>query len=214
MPPFQNGRFGIWGVAFTGILLVISGCSSKVDANEALANVRAKIDGKPQCAALLSGTWPIEFSSRVLSGKTVDSLVAAGLIKRITIDGDPDLARTRIELTKLGQEHVMIISLDENTPKYAVLCYGKRKVISANYEQGNTEAAQNAAKDGGTLMYDFRIDQSPQWTTRADIRAAFPFMVRDIEQAHRERVGAAIDEPKYFSPATESFFSPVAEEAR
>jgi len=34
------------------------------------------------------------------------------------------------------------------------------------------------------LRYDYRIVQPPAWTQRADIRAAFPFLTRQLDEMH------------------------------
>jgi hypothetical protein len=184
---------------------VLMGCKSSETEVDQLASIRAKVDGTPRCASLIARSWPVEFSEEALSGRRVDALVAAGLIRRAPlVVAQGDRARTRIELTPLGQAHVLIERPDPSGPGYAVLCYGKRQVISVHSEQRNVGAETGSPKMGNVVVYKYRIVEPPSWAARDDVRSAFPFMVRDMEQLHSANEYASLDK----EPSSGEFFSP------
>jgi hypothetical protein len=218
---FQRRRSLVFNVIITGLCLVIAGCNKEENASDALARIGKQVDGVPRCASLLSGSWPIEFSEHVLSGPRVDALVAAGLIRRVTFKRvDPLVAagripaeegdkrpRTRIEITSAGKPHVFIKTVNEDTPKGIVLCYGSVKVVSVRQKQQNVPAPSEPTKTtiSDIPIFAYRIVQPPAWTARADIRAAFPFMVRDLEQLHSSIDSSLFGEYGYVSPDSGDF---------
>ncbi len=178
---FRNSRFLICAPTTLALIFVLGSCTEKnIDHN--LADIRAKVDGARRCAPLLDGSWPIEFSNRALSGRNVNALVEAGLVRRVQAT-DPE--RTRIEITPLGQADIVIKRLDENTPATVVLCYGQRQLVSVLTEKGEVADASKA-NIGKVVSYNYRIVKPPKWTERAEIRAAFPFMVNDLTEIHRD----------------------------
>jgi hypothetical protein len=74
------------------------------------------VEGQRQCAPLLSGTWPIEFSADALSGAKVDALVAAGLVRRVALPDTGDRPRVRIEPTEAGKRDLWLRRLDPTSP--------------------------------------------------------------------------------------------------
>lgn len=206
----ERNRFAVFCSLTTALLLGLSGCGADENKSDQLARIRAKVDGVRRCAALLSGSWPIEASADSLSGPHVDALVAAGLVRRVTMNvPEGDRARTRIELTPAGQNHILIERVTENTPETAVLCYGRLQVISLNQKQTQESKTGDSSKLNNLLFYNYRIVQPPAWATRADIRAAFPFMVQDLEQVHSEQDSEILykNEKVYKTPSTEESFS-------
>ncbi|KTW09915.1 hypothetical protein [Sphingomonas sanguinis] len=168
-------RVGAMGVA---ALVLLAACSEgksqpQAEGGDALAQLRAQLDGQRQCAPLLSGTTPIEFSADALSGPKVDALVAAGLVRRVPLPATGDRPRMRIEPTSEGSRDIWLRRLDPTSPAEPLLCYGRKQVVAVHPE----------GKD--TLRYDYRVGQAPAWTGRTDIRAAFPFLARQLSEVHR-----------------------------
>jgi hypothetical protein len=198
-------RYAISAGVVIALVAILFGCKSSESETELLARIRAKVDGAPRCASLIARSWPVEFSEEALAGPRIDALVAAGLIRRVPLLVAPgDRARTRIELTPLGQNHVLIERPDPSMPGYAALCYGKRRVVAVRQEQRSVGAESGSPKTGNVVVYDYRIVESPPWAARSDIRAAFPFMVRDLERLHSADEHANIAK----EPPTVEFFSP------
>ena len=160
------------------------GASQPQPSGEALAQIRAQVEGQRQCAPLLSGTWPIELSADALSGPRVDALVAAGLIRRVALPDTGDRPRVRIEPTEAGKRDLWLRRLDPTSPAEPLLCYGRKQVVAVRPEARDVGAATGPAVKGEVLRYDYRIVQPPAWTQRADIRAAFPFLTRQLGEVH------------------------------
>ncbi len=164
-------------------LVLLAACSEgmsqpKAETGDALAQVRAQVEGQRQCAPLLSGTSPIEFSADALGGSKVDALVAAGVVRRVPLPVTGDRPRVRIEPTSGGSRDIWLRRLDPAGPAEPMLCYGRKQVVAVHPE----------GKD--RLRYDYRIVQSPAWTQRPDIRAAFPFLPRELNEVHRAEQAA------------------------
>lgn len=174
--------------ALVAVLVLLAACSEGASqprsSGEALAQIRAQVEGQRQCAPLLSGTSPIELSAHALSGGKVDALVAAGLIRRVALPDTGDRPRVRIEPTEAGQRDLWLRRLDPASPAEPLLCYGRKQVVAIRPEVRDTGAATGPAVKGEVLRYDYRIVQPPAWTQRADIRAAFPFLARQLAEVH------------------------------
>lgn len=162
------------GAVMLGLAAVtaVAGCRGAPTAQspEAVAGLRRSIDGVRVCAPLLSASWPIAFSTDSLATPGVDALVAAGLVRRVSLpDPAGDNARTRIAITATGLRDVRLHRLSPESPPQPQLCFGRKQVTTLH--QAST------GDRSGTVDYAYRIIDAPRWTTRADIRAAFPFMV-------------------------------------
>jgi hypothetical protein len=173
--------------------VLLAACSEgmsqpKAEAGEALAQVRAQVEGQRQCAPLLSGTSPIEFSADALAGARVDALVAAGLVRRIPLPATGDRPRVRVEPTAEGSRDIWLRRLDPASPAEPLLCYGRKQVVAVHPE----------GKD--RLRYDYRIVQAPAWTRRPDIRAAFPFLPRALGEVHRAEQAATREGDRWVLP--------------
>jgi hypothetical protein len=188
---FLRRLYAIPALVVTTLLLGLAACgvNDKERRNEDIATIRARVDNVRRCATLLDGNWPLEVFANELNGQRVTALVAAGLVRRVAIKNPrPGMQTARIDLTPLGQANVVI---DRSIGKagYARLCYGQQRLISVyekkiiyhNDEKDLPDAYELKRK---TLFYDYRIVNAPAWTARADIRAAFPFIVRELEQVY------------------------------
>jgi hypothetical protein len=207
---FGHSLPAVSGLVSIGLLLVFAGCGAreKETSDKDMATIREKVDGVRRCASLLTGEWPIEASADGMSGARVDALVAAGLIRRVPLEvPEGERARTRIEVTPAGKADVLI---ERPSPKARpddqepLLCYGRRQVTSFYDKQMQASETGDPAVMTSVLHYDYRIVQPPAWTARADIRAAFPFMVRDLDKVHTAHEGAVINK----QPETGEFFAP------
>jgi hypothetical protein len=205
---FGRSRSAVFCGVSTALLLLLAGCDSDENKSDQLARIHAKVDGVGRCAALLTGGWPIEASADALSGPRVDALVAAGLIRRVPLDvPEGERPRTRIDVTPLGEADVLI---DRPSPKIhpeyqePLLCYGRRQVTSVYVKKVQAAETGDPTITNSVLHYDYRIVQPPAWASRTDIRAAFPFMVMDLEQVHSDHEFADI----HLQPETGKYFSP------
>jgi hypothetical protein len=170
-------------------LALLAACSEgasepKVSTDGAIAQIREQVEGQRQCAPLLSGRWPIEFSADALQGPKVDALVAAGLVQRITLPAQGDRPRVRIEPTAAGKRDIWLRQLDPASPAEPLLCFGRKAVVAVREETARTGAETGPATMGQVLRYDYRIVQAPAWTQRADVRTAFPFLSQALEKVH------------------------------
>lgn len=118
-----------------------------------------------QCAPLIAGAWPIDLAADRLKAPGIDALVAAGILTRAPVAGDPG-ARPRfdIEIAPGGREWVELRQLNADGGKTPFLCYGTRQLIDVR------------TSDGDTAPYRFRVVNPAPWTARADIRTAYPFL--------------------------------------
>lgn len=169
-------------------LALLAGChlnAAKPQAkrDDAIRQISEQVEGQRQCAPLLSGTSPIEFSAGALAGPRVDALVAAGLVRRVRLDradaGD-DRPRVRIEPTSVGLRDIWFRRLDPASGPEPMLCYGHKHVVAVRTDQQNGGSEIGPAKPAEVGRYDYRIIQTPSWTSRGDIRAAFPFLAREL----------------------------------
>ncbi len=168
--------------------------ASVLDTKKAMAQIRAQVEGQRQCAPLLSGSAPIELSAHALAGPRVDALVAAGLVTRVPVANPADdRPRVRIEPTTAGSRDIWLRRLDPASPAEPLLCYGGKHVTAVHAERRNVGAETGPAAEGAVLRYDYTIIQSPAWTARADVRAAFPFLPRELGgiDIHRSQIMAA-----------------------
>ncbi len=169
--------------------------ASALDTKQAIAQIRAQVEGQRQCAPLLSGIAPSEVSADALAGPRVDALVAAGLVARVPVANPADdRPRVRIAPTAAGSRDIWLRRLDPASPAEP-LCYGRKHVTAVHAERRNVGAETGPAAEGAVLRYDYTIVQTPAWTARADVRAAFPFLSRELGQVHTAeqiatRVGA------------------------
>jgi hypothetical protein len=180
-------RHSVFAIAITSILVALSGCNREKGEAAQIAEMRAAVDGVRRCADLLLGFLPLEASTDMYSGPRVDALVAAGLVRSVPVDTGGDRPRTRIEVTPAGMAHVLINRAPETSLQHIQLCYGRSQIVSVRRELKDVGAESGPAKNEHVLSYDYKIVQAPEWTKRADIRAAFPFMAQDLEQVHSDR---------------------------
>lgn len=175
------------------LLLLAAGCDlrAKEVGADPLEQIREQVEGQRQCAPLLSGTWPIEFSADALAGPRVDALVAAGLVRRVPLaEAGNDRPRVRIEPTPAGARDVWLRRLDPDSPPEPMLCYGSKHVVAVRPERRNLGAETGPPATGTVLRYDYRIVRSPAWTARADVRAAYPFLPRELERVRTAQQAA------------------------
>ncbi|WP_156359254.1 hypothetical protein [Sphingomonas sp. Leaf242] len=171
-------------------LALLAGChlnaakpQSKPD--DAIQQIREQVEGQRQCAPLLSGTSPIEFSLEVLAGPHVDALVAAGVVRRVLLDradAEGDRPRVRIEPTSAGMHDIWFRRLDPASRPEPMLCYGRKHVVAVRTGGHDGGSETGPSKPAEVRRYDYRIVQTPSWTSRADIRAAFPFLVKELNR--------------------------------
>lgn len=183
-------RFGVAALLLATAALTAA-CGGAVRASsptgEALGQIRAQVEGQRQCTPLLSGTWPIEFSADALSGRGVDALVGAGLVRRVPIPVPAgERQRVRIDLTDAGRRDARLFPLDPEGPsRGAELCYGRKHVVDVRFDRVGPETARdNPAAEENRVRYDYRVVDPPVWTARSDIRAAFPWIERELGATH------------------------------
>jgi hypothetical protein len=171
--------------------LLLTGCdagaqSAGANMADALAQVRAKVEGQRQCAALLDGNYPMNYSADALSGPKVDALVAAGLIRREPAPPSPGDPRPRAtaKLTPAGMRDAWVQRLDPGKPADAWLCFGRKHVTAVRAEAGDAGSEVGGSQPGSVLRYDYRIVDAPAWTARPDIRQAFPFLTQALSKTH------------------------------
>lgn len=181
----------------TAPLLLLAACgpgARKVEpsAADALAQIREQVDGQRQCAPLLSGTAPIEFSADALAGPRVDALVAAGLVRRMPLPDRGDRPRLRIEPTEAGARDIWMRRLDPSGRAEPFLCYGRKQVVAVRRERRDIGSDAGDPMTGDVLRYDYRVVEAPGWTARPDIRAAFPFLPRELERVRTAEQAARL----------------------
>jgi hypothetical protein len=208
---FERSRAAtFYGITVT-LLFMLSGCGEreKERRDEDIATIRVSVDGLRRCAALLLGELPFESRAEDMSGPRVNALVSAGLIRRLPIKNPlRDSPQVRVELTPFGLSHVMI-DRSIGTKGYTRLCYGRQQLISIYqkklvYQKQVNDGSVALSASQSTLFYDYKIVQPPEWTTRADIQAAFPFMVQDLDQLHT----ASQSDPSLPEPYPGNAFKP------
>jgi hypothetical protein len=186
-------RSAFFTVLPAALFLGLSGCDKEPSVEEKMAQIKKQFDGMRRCGNLFYANWPIEFDKVDLEDSTggVGALFAAGLIRLEPIKSTDESGglvedddKIRIVPTPHGNPHIVIYTEpDGRDPeqKYAKLCYGTVKVISvAKRHKGNPDPRYD--------WYDFKyqIVNPPLWTKRADIRAAFPDMAKDLSKVHSE----------------------------
>lgn len=161
-------------------LSLIAGCPAENSAQSpaALAGLRAQIDSVRVCAPLLSGSWPIEFSADALATPPVDALVNASIVRRLPLPNPGgERPRVRIEFVQETGGDARLYRFKPEVPPTPQLCFGRRQVTTMQHE--------TTSKRDGSLRYAYRVVDAPAWTTRQDIRAAFPFMVTMLDGEHQ-----------------------------
>jgi hypothetical protein len=151
--------------------VAMTGCHAATDAAAVAADLRPQVDGQRQCAALIAGAWPIDWSADTLRTPGIDALVAAGLITRDPVTADPEARPTvHIAITEAGKPWIELRRLNPGGAEMPFLCYGDRKL----------ETVSSVDPQAGTARYSFRVVNPPAWTQRTDIRGAFPFLGRAL----------------------------------
>lgn len=143
------------------------------------------MEGQRQCAPLLSATSPIEFSAEALAEPRIDALVAAGLVRRVRLDradAGGDFPRVRIEPKSAGMQYIWFRRLDPASGFEPMLCYDRKHVVAVRTGQQNDGSETGPVEPTKIVRYDYRIVQIPSWTSRGDIRSAFPFLVRELNR--------------------------------
>lgn len=148
--------------------------TAAIDEKDALAQLKQVMDGTRICGTLVSATWPIEFSASALALPGIDALVSAGIVVRSPV-AVPAGERERVRLvpTATGKDDVLLSRLQNADPTQPKLCFGKKRIEAVRMEPDDTGGRQ--------LRYTYRIVDAPGWTGRPDIRAAFPFLDRLLD---------------------------------
>jgi hypothetical protein len=173
-------------------LALLAGChlnaaNPQAKPDDAIQQIREQVEGQRQCAPLLSGTSPIEFSAEALAGPRVNALVAAGLVRRVLLDrtdAGGDRPRVRIEPTSAGMHDIWFRRLDPASEPEPMLCFGRKHVVAVRTVRQDGGSETDPSKPTEVGRYDYRIIRTPSWTGRGDIRAAFPFLVKELNRTH------------------------------
>lgn len=184
-------RRGALLIGFAAVT-VVAGCRNNPSAQspETVAGLRRSIEGVRVCAPLLSASWPIVFSTESLATPAVDALAATGLVRRVSLpDPAGDNARTRIAITTAGLRDARLHRLSPESPPQPQLCFGRKQVTTLRHASTGDRS--------GTVDYAYRIVDAPRWTTRADIRAAFPFMVDMLKSELRAQDGTVLSNGRW-----------------
>lgn len=161
---------------------------NRVADGSALATVRAAVDGSRECAPLLGGIWPIEFSADSLDTRAVDALVAAGLLVRRPLPDTGDgRAHQRMVATSLGQHWIRLVNHPHGLPPSPLLCFGRRQVIDVRAVRRRDILNPGQTTDPA-VEWRYQIVDVPAWARRADMRHAFPLLA----QADRPLPGTSV----------------------
>lgn len=179
-------QLGIRSIAFSfaaaAATLTLSACSAG-DGSAALAeDLRDQLDGSKVCAMLIAPQWPIEQSAELLARPGIGALIAAELVHREGIEDRVNATpRAWISITETGKPFLRLDSMGNNSSVVPYLCFGERQVTVI--DRG----------EDGVVRYRYRIVDAPVWTERGDMRTAFPFLARLIDQEQRAEVGAVLE---------------------
>jgi hypothetical protein len=170
-------------LAVTGTLLAalaLSACTKdpKTAVAEAVADgtmlkqVKALVDGRPQCARLLYGWEPFALTGpEDLDLPSVRALIDAGLIEAIPDQAAGQSQRWRSAAAAQAQMRQRPLNQEQQTLD---LCYGKRQVTRVWLDE--------KWSDYGSIpyvQYAFRIVDPAPWVTPG-MRQTFPFLERAL----------------------------------
>lgn len=147
----------------------------------ALAQVRALVDGRRACATLLQPEWPMVASEDAMRADSIDTLIAAGLVAKRPAEPRDGRRWYRLDATPSGARDMVLkkppASLQGAIKPAPYLCYGRKQVVGLRQHPARADPADPT---GAGLLpfvtYRYRIVDMPDWTRRADMRAAFPFL--------------------------------------
>jgi len=176
-------------VLLSGLALVAAGCSDaddvERDAARTLADGSAKatlqvyFDSHRQCASILSGTYPLGFSSRdPINGYPGEriffeigllELTAAPVAKtgRDATLRDRVLAGYESYAVPTAEGHRWFKIDERDGARPLSLCYAKRQV---------TNVWIDGDRDEPRLRYTYRLADVAPWANRPEVRRAFPFL--------------------------------------
>lgn len=162
--------------------LALAACGAG-DGSAALAgDLRTQLDGSKVCAMLISPQWPIELNAELLADPGVNALIAADLVRREPIEEGVNASpRARISITEAGKPFLQLDSMGSGSATVPYLCFGERQVTAI------------ARGEDGVVRYRYRIVDAPAWTRRSDMRAAFPFLARLIDQEQQAELGVILE---------------------
>lgn len=168
------------------MLSLLAACGNDRAETSGTADLRAQLEGSPVCAMLIGQTWPIEESADLLSQPGVEALIAAGLVKREPVQDRSNVTpRARISITSADERHLRLYSTSADSPPAPQLCFGKKQVTAITRE------------GDGPVRYRYQIVDAPAWTKREDMRAAFPFLSRLLDQEQQAEVGVVEREGRW-----------------
>lgn len=126
--------------------------------------LQKQLDGRRQCAFVLTSIMPIKLDAKAAGRSSVRALVDNGLLQekpaddgQILLEPTPGAKKWFCERRALSGER-----------SFLELCYARRQMTRV----------WNDGSAGGTprLRYAFRLIDSPAWTRDPRIAAAFPFL--------------------------------------
>lgn len=172
-------------LAFVGVLIAaiaLSACTkdpktaaaNAVADGTALKQVKALVDGRPQCARVLYGWEPFDLTGpEDLELPSLHALIDAGLIEPVPDQppGKTPLYRSAANPEVQAQVRKRPLNQEQQTLD---LCYGKRQVMRVWVDE--------KWSDYGSLpyvQYAYRIVEPPKWVT-PHMRQTFPFLERAL----------------------------------
>lgn len=179
-------QLGIRSITFSAAVvaatLALAACSAGAGSAALTEDLRAQLDGSKVCAMLIAPQWPIEQSAELLARPGIDALIAADLVHREAIEDRANATpRARVSVTETGKPFLQLDTTANNSSAVPYLCFGERQVTAI------------ARGEDGVVRYRYRIVDAPAWTERRDMRAAFPFLARLIDQEQQAEVGAVLE---------------------
>lgn len=178
------------GAAFAAVMsFVLAACSNPNDDASITADLRTQLEGSDVCALLIAPEWPIEKGADLLSGAGVDALIAADLVRREPVENRAkETPQARISITETGRPYLQLHTFGADASPSPYLCFGKKQIKGI------------ARGDDGVVRYSYRIVGAPAWAQRSDMRAAFPFLVRLLDQEQHAQVGAVQKDGRWQLP--------------
>ena len=149
------------------------------DAATVKADIQKALDQKRQCAPLLRGIEPIALPADAGKGGGAKALLDVGLI-----EPTPGATAADVQLFRTTAKAAAWVVERRGVSTMIDLCYGRREVTSVE------KLTPYPADTGPAVRYRYRIADAPDWASRPEVRAAFPFLDAALTQefVSRDRV--------------------------
>ena len=184
----------------------ISGCGSKMDANE--KNFRAALEpyfeqGGQLCLEHFD-SWPAKVFSYLGDDdqeKLIKPLVDLGFVSLLdtkTLDTPPNSTVSRYQLTELGRTYLSktennnaeaTAEANKEKQEYGKICFGKAILDEVVKWEGPME---NGKYQEAIVIYRYKIESLADWAQKPEIQEAYPYVATIIAGDRKEEKKAIV----------------------